>query len=128
MDVTWSNNRERVVDGKNMPDTNITVLFNDILRKGRHEIDPVERKALIEQLRKTEVPRSIVGNADVEGELASKWRKSTTPHNSPSSSKSPSSRKVGTPPQWIDWELQLDYSFTLDSRVVLADFRLGTDT
>ena len=41
-----------IVDGKSVPDTNITVLVNDILRKARHEIDPVGRKALIEQLRK----------------------------------------------------------------------------
>ena len=46
--VTWNNNREMVVDGKSVPDTNITVLVNDILRKARHEIDPVGRKALIE--------------------------------------------------------------------------------
>ena len=78
-----------VVDGKSLPHTNITVLVNDILRKARHEIDPVGRNALIEQLRKTEVPRGIVGNADVAKELASKRRKSTTPR------KSPSSRKVG---------------------------------
>ena len=87
-----------------MPDTNITVLVNDILRKARHKIDPVGRYALIEQLRKTEVPRGIVGNVDVARELASKRRISTTPRKSPSSSKSPSSRKVGTPPQWIDCE------------------------
>ena len=76
-----------VVDGKNVPDTNIAVLVNDILRKARHEIDPVGRKALIDQLRKTEVPRGIVGNADVAGELALKRRKSTTPRKSPSSHK-----------------------------------------
>ena len=96
--VTWNNNGKMVVDGKSVPDTNITVLVNNILRKARHEIDPVGRNALIEQLRKTEVPRVIVGNVDVARELASKKRKSTTPR------KSPSSRKVGTPPQWIDWE------------------------
>ena len=50
MDVTWNNNGEMVVDGKSVPDTNITVLVNDILRKARHKIDPVGRKALIEQL------------------------------------------------------------------------------
>ena len=93
-----------VVDGKSVPDTNIIVLVNDILRKARFEIDPVERKALIEQLRKTEVPRGIVGNADVARQLSSKRRKSTTPRKPPSSRKSPSSRKVGTSPQWIDWE------------------------
>ena len=87
-----------IVDDKSVPDTNITVLVNDILREARHEIDPVGRKALIEQLRKTEVPRGIVGNADVARELALKGRKYTTPR------KSPSSCKVETPPQWIDWE------------------------
>ena len=92
------------VDGKNVTDTNITVLVNDILRKARHEIDPVGRKALIEQLRKTEVPRGILGNADVARELASKRCKATTPHKAPSLRKSPSSRKIGTPPQWIDWK------------------------
>ena len=35
--VTWNNNGEMVVDGKSVPDTNITVLVNDILRKARHE-------------------------------------------------------------------------------------------
>ena len=53
--VTWNNNGEMVVDGKSVPDTNITVFVNDILRKARYEIDPVGGKALIEQLRKTEV-------------------------------------------------------------------------
>ena len=77
-----------VVDGKSVPDTNITVLVNDILRKAQHEIDPAGRKALIEQLRKTEVPRGIVGNADVARELVSKRCKSITPHISSSSRKS----------------------------------------
>ena len=36
---------------------------------------------MIEQLRKSEVPRGIVGNSDVARELASKRRKSTTPVN-----------------------------------------------
>ena len=102
--VTWNNNGEMVVGGKRVPDTNITILVNDILRKARHEIDSVGRKALHEQLRKTEVPRGIVGNADVARELASKRRKSTTPRKSPSSRNSSSSRKGGTPPQWVDWE------------------------
>ena len=104
MGVTWNNNREMVVDDKSVPGTNITVLVNDVLRKAQHEIDPVGRKALIEQLRKIEVPRGIVGNIDVARELASKRRKSTTPRKSSLSRKSPSSCKVGTPPQWIDWE------------------------
>ena len=51
--VPWNNNGEMVVDGKRMPDTSITVLVNDILRKARHEIDWVARKALIEQLWKS---------------------------------------------------------------------------
>ena len=57
-----------VVDCKSVPDTNIPVSVNDILRKARHEIDPVRRKALIEQLRKTEADRCIVSNADVARE------------------------------------------------------------
>ena len=73
------------VDGKSVPDTNITILVNDILRKAWHEIDPVGRKTLIEQLRKIEVSFGIVGNADVARELASKRRKSTTPRKSSSS-------------------------------------------
>ena len=96
--VTWSNNEEMIVDGKSVPETNVTVLVNDILRKARHEIDPVGGKALIDQL-----PRSIVGKADVTRELASKRHKCTTPRKSPSSRKF-SSHKVGTPPQWIDWK------------------------
>ena len=72
-----------VVDGKSVPDTDITVLVNGILRKTRHEIDPVGRQALTEQLRKTKVPRGIKGNADVARELASKRRKSTTTRKSP---------------------------------------------
>ena len=104
--VTWKTIRvslgEMVVHGKSVPDTNITVLVNDILRKARHEMDSVGRKTLIEQLRKTKVPRGIVGNADVARELVSKRRKSTTPRKSPSSRNSPSSRKLGPPPQWID--------------------------
>ena len=93
-----------VIDGKSVRDTNLTVLVKDISRKVRHEIDPVARKALIEQLRKTEVPRHIVGNADVARKLASKRREATTPRKSPLSRKSASSRKVGTPTQWIDWK------------------------
>ena len=54
-DVIWNNNGEMVVDGKSLPDTNITVLVNDISRKARHEIDPVGRNALIEQLKFLEV-------------------------------------------------------------------------
>ena len=47
--VTWNNNGEMVVDSKSAPHTNIIVLVNRILYKVRHEVDPVERKALIEQ-------------------------------------------------------------------------------
>ena len=64
-DTTWNNKGGMVVDGNIVPDTNITVLVNDILRKARHEIDPVGRNVLIEQLTKTEVPRGIVDNANV---------------------------------------------------------------
>ena len=82
-----------VGDGKSMPDANITVLVNDILRHAGHEIDPLGREALIEQLRKTEVSRGNFGSAEVARELASKRRKSTTPRKFPSSRKSPSSRR-----------------------------------
>ena len=93
-----------VVDGKSVPHTNITILINEILRKARHEIDPVGRKALIEKLRKTDVPHGIVGNTGVARELASKRRKFTRPRKSPLSRKSQPSRIVGTLPHGIDWQ------------------------
>ena len=39
-----------VVDGKTSPGSNISVLVNDIIRKAKHEVDPVGRKSLVEQL------------------------------------------------------------------------------
>ena len=66
--VTWNNNEQMVVDGKSGPDTNTAVSVNDILPKARHAIDLVRRKALIDQLRKTETHRCIVSNADVARE------------------------------------------------------------
>ena len=73
--ITWNVNGEMVLDDKSVPGTYITVHVNDILRKARHEIDPVGIKALIEQLRTTEVPRGIVGNSDVARKLAPTTRK-----------------------------------------------------
>ena len=32
-----------VVDGKTLPGSNISVLVNDIIRKAKHEVDPVGR-------------------------------------------------------------------------------------
>ena len=80
-----------VVDGKTLSGSNISVLVNDIIRKAKHEIDPVGRKSLVEQFRKTELPRSVVGNAEISRELSQRKRKSTTPRKSPS--------KVA----WIEW-------------------------
>ena len=50
-------NSEMVVDGKTLPGSNISVFVNDIIRKAKHEVDPVGRKSLVEQLSKTEVPQ-----------------------------------------------------------------------
>ena len=61
--VIWNANGEMVVDGKTLSGSNISVLINDIIRKVKHEVDPVERKSLVEQLSKTELPRGVVGNA-----------------------------------------------------------------
>ena len=80
-----------VVDGKTLPGSNISVLVNDIIRKAKHEVDPVERKSLIEQLSKTELPRGLIENAEISRELSHRKRKSTTPRKSPS--------KV----PWIEW-------------------------
>ena len=82
---------EMIVDGKTLPGTNISVLVNDIIRKAKHEVDPVERKSLVEQLSKTELPRCLVGNAKISRELSHRKRKSTTPRKSQS--------KVA----WIEW-------------------------
>ena len=80
-----------VVDGKTLPGSNISVLVNDIIRKAKHEVDPVGRKSLVEQLSKTELPRGVVGNAEISRELSQRKRKSITPRKSPSTV------------AWIDW-------------------------
>ena len=68
-----------VVDGKTLPGSNISDLVNDIIREAKHEVDPVGRKSLIEQLSKTELPRVLVGNAEISRKLSERKRKSTTP-------------------------------------------------
>ena len=45
--VSWNGKGETVVDGKTLPGSNISVLVNDIIRKAKHEVDPVGRKSLI---------------------------------------------------------------------------------
>ena len=89
--VSWNAKGEMVIDGKTLPGSNISVLVNDIIRKAKNEVDLVGRKSLVEQLSKTELPRGVVGNAEISLELSQRKRKSTTPRKSPS--------KVG----WIDW-------------------------
>ena len=64
--VSGNANGEMVVDGKTLPGSNISVLVNDIIRKAKYEVDPVERKYLVEQLSKTELPRG--GNAEISRE------------------------------------------------------------
>ena len=54
-----------VVDKKTLPDSNISVVENDIIRKAKPEVDPVGRKSLVEQLSKPEHPRGLVGNAEI---------------------------------------------------------------
>ena len=49
--VSWNAKGEMVVDRKTLPGSNISVLINDIIRKAKHEVDPVGRKSFIEQLR-----------------------------------------------------------------------------
>ena len=80
-----------VVDVKTLPGSNISVHVNDIIRKAKHEVDPVGRKYLVEQINRTEIHRGVFGNAEISRELSQKKRKSTTPRKSPS--------KV----PWIDW-------------------------
>ena len=74
-----------------LPGTNISVLVNDIIRKAKHEVDPVRRKSLVEQLSKTELPPGLVGDAEISRGLSQRKRKSTTPRKSPF--------KV----PWIEW-------------------------
>ena len=58
--VSWNAKSEMVVDGKTLPGSNISVLVNDIIRKAKHEVDPVGRMSLVERLSKTELPPSKV--------------------------------------------------------------------
>ena len=53
--VSWNTKGEMVIDGKTFPGSSISVLVNDIIMKTKHEVDPVGRKSLIEQLSKTEL-------------------------------------------------------------------------
>ena len=85
-----------VVDWKSLSGSNITVFVNDIIRKAKHEVDLVGRKSLVEQHSKTELPRGLVGNAKISGELSKRKRKSNTPRKYPS--------KV----PWIDWQKSTD--------------------
>ena len=80
--VSWIAKGEMVVDGKTLPGSNISVLVNDIVRKSKHEVDPVGRKSLVEQLSKTELPRGLVENAEISRELNHWKRKSTTSRKS----------------------------------------------
>ena len=73
-----------VVDRITLPGSNISVFVNDIIRNAKHKVDPVGRKSLVEQLSKTELPRGVVGNAEISRELSYRKRKSTTPRKSPS--------------------------------------------
>ena len=82
--VSWNARGEMVVDRKTLPCFNISVLVNDIIRKAKHEVDPVERKSLLEQLSKTELPRGLVGNPEIPRELSQRKRKSTPPRKSKS--------------------------------------------
>ena len=89
--VSWNAKGEMVVDRKTLPGSNISVLVNDKIKKAKHEVDPVGRKSLAEQLSKTELPRGVVRNAEISRELSKRKHTSTTPRKSPS--------KV----PWIDW-------------------------
>ena len=42
--VSWNAKGEMVIDGNTLPGSNITVLVNDIIRKAKHEVDPVGRR------------------------------------------------------------------------------------
>ena len=71
-----------VVDGKTLPGSNTTVFVNDIIRKVKHEVDPVGRTSLIEQLSKTELPCGLVGNSEISRVWSQRKRKYTTPRKS----------------------------------------------
>ena len=75
-DVSWNAKGEMVVDGKTLPGSNMSVLVNYIIRKAKHEVDPVGRKSLVEQLSKTELPLGLVGNTEISLELSQRKRKS----------------------------------------------------
>ena len=60
MGVSWNARDEMVVDGKTLPGSIITVFVNEIIRKAKYEVDPVERKSLVEQLSKTELHGGLV--------------------------------------------------------------------
>ena len=45
---------EIIVVEKTLPGSNNTVIVNDVIRKAKHDVDPVGRKSLVEQLSKTE--------------------------------------------------------------------------
>ena len=81
-----------VVDGKTLSGSNISVLVKNIIRKAKHDVDPVGKKSLVEKLSKTELPRGLIRNAEISRELSQRKRRSTTPRKSPS--------KV----PWIDWQ------------------------
>ena len=82
--VSWNVKDEMVIDGKTLSGSNITVLVNDIIRKAKHEVDPVGRKSVVEQLSKTELPRGLIENAEISRELSQRKHKSTTLRKSPS--------------------------------------------
>ena len=82
--VSWNAKDEMVADEKTLSGSNISVLVNDILRKAKHEADPVGRKSLVEQLSETELPRGVVGNVEISRNLSRRKRKSTTPRKCPS--------------------------------------------
>ena len=46
--VSWNTKGEMVDDGKTLPCSNMSVLVNDIIRKAKHEVNPVGRKSLVE--------------------------------------------------------------------------------
>ena len=89
--VSWNAKGEMIADGKTLPGSNISVLVNDIIRKAKHEVDPVGRKSLVEQLSKTDLSRGLIRNAEISRELSQRKHKSTTPRKSLS--------KV----PWIEW-------------------------
>ena len=95
--VSWKAKGEMVIAGKTLPGSNISVLVNDIIRKAKHEVDPVGRKSLVEQLSKTELPRGLIGNSEISRVVSQRKGKYTTPRKS--SSKVP----------WIDGKMTERY-------------------